>query len=640
MNPMTTMDKNVYNQQSYSAPVIHQTSVVPQQLYQSYQAPIAHKQSSTTFPQLDSGLVVTSFILTDDPIASLNKAMTFISTTFAPRYLTTNNQLRTTSNPRNQATIQDGRVTMQNVQGRQTQSYGGNSSKGNATRSGVIRDTRNSTATQSKFKEKLLVAQAQEAGVALNEEQLAFLADTREKVDSGTDVRVLTTTAIFQSYDIDAFAAPAALAAFMANISSYDSNVLFEVPNYDTYHNNTVFEQSLQEMEYSEQHVIDDDSNIKITSDNNVISYDQYLKENENEAFQSTTSPEQQDSMIMFVIEDMSNQVAKCNAVNQENKTVNESLTVEVERYKEHIKIFKERQNFELTDRENYIDSQIRFEKKDFSEKQDKYIEEIVDLEKKKKAFDNIVYKMGQFVQTMHMLTTPQVFYDDTYKTTLGYQNPLYLCKDQRKQPVLYCGHTLVKKHDSLSVIDTEETLILAEEIFEQPPVQLEPVQNDLPRELPTISLVKQSLQKLKSPLYNFDKVITVKTNVTGQNEGTWRFKHIRGAFEKDVIPFVKSLRESFHNFDQGIFKEINEMKAVFNQMETEVDQCSVDRRYFKIENKELLIENDRLLEQILSQDIGNLAMHSNDDLVDKYDGMKKSYVEAYNQCLELEAEL
>ncbi|GKD18552.1 hypothetical protein Tco_1207710, partial [Tanacetum coccineum] len=32
--------------------------------------------------------------------------------------------------------------------------------------------------------------------------------------------------------------------------------------------------------------------------------------------------------------------------------------------------------------------------------------------------------------------------------------------------------------------------------------------------------------------------------------------------------------------------------------------------------------------------------MHSNDDLVDKYDGMKKSYVKAYNQCLELEAEL
>ncbi|GJU35760.1 hypothetical protein Tco_1184114 [Tanacetum coccineum] len=54
-----------------------------------------------------------------DPIARLNKAMDFIITTFASRYPSTNNQLRTSSNPKNQATIQDGRVIVQNVSGRQ-----------------------------------------------------------------------------------------------------------------------------------------------------------------------------------------------------------------------------------------------------------------------------------------------------------------------------------------------------------------------------------------------------------------------------------------------------------------------------------------------------------------------------------------
>ncbi|GJV45958.1 hypothetical protein Tco_1430494 [Tanacetum coccineum] len=54
---------------------------------------------------------------------------------------------------------------------------------------------------------------------------------------------------------------------------------------------------------------------------------------------------------------------------------------------------------------------------------------------------------------------------------------------------------------------------------------------------------------------------------------------------------------------------------------------------------KELFIENDRLLEQILSQDIVCIVMHSHDDN-DKYASMEMSYVEAYNQCLELEAEL
>nr|GEZ84767.1 hypothetical protein [Tanacetum cinerariifolium] len=117
----------------------------------------------------------------------------------------------------------------------------------------------------------------------------------------------------------------------MENLTSYDSNVLSIVPNDDTYHDNHVFDQSVQEMHYFEQPVFVTNSNIEITSDSNVISYDQYLKENKNEVVHGTTSLEQQDVMIMSVIDKISNHVAKCNAVNQENKIMNESLTVELE---------------------------------------------------------------------------------------------------------------------------------------------------------------------------------------------------------------------------------------------------------------------------------------------------------------------
>ncbi|GKG10988.1 hypothetical protein Tco_0342388, partial [Tanacetum coccineum] len=54
-----------------------------------------------------------------DPIACLNKAMAFMSAIAASRFLSTNNQLRIFSNLRNQATIQDSRVIVQQVQGRQ-----------------------------------------------------------------------------------------------------------------------------------------------------------------------------------------------------------------------------------------------------------------------------------------------------------------------------------------------------------------------------------------------------------------------------------------------------------------------------------------------------------------------------------------
>ncbi|GKE05023.1 hypothetical protein Tco_1397041 [Tanacetum coccineum] len=287
--------------------------------------------------------------------------MAFLTTAITSRYTQTNNQLMTSSNPRNQATIQDGRVTVQNVQGRQTQSYTGNFAKGKATGAGFIKNTGNATANQSKvircynykgeghiakqcnkskrtynsewFKEKMMLVQAQEARVTLDEEQLSFLADTSERVDSGTYARALTTIAIVQTGDIDAFdsdcdEAPTTSAVFMTNLTSYYLNVLSEVPNYDTYQDNNVFDQSVQEMNYSEQPIFVDNSNIDIISDTNVISYDQYIKENKNKVVQSNTSPEEQNAMIMSIINEMSTHVAKCNAANKENKIMNESLTV------------------------------------------------------------------------------------------------------------------------------------------------------------------------------------------------------------------------------------------------------------------------------------------------------------------------
>ncbi|GJS79336.1 hypothetical protein Tco_0729217 [Tanacetum coccineum] len=44
--------------------------------------------------------------------------MSFLTAIVTSRYPTTNNQLRTSSNPRQQATIYNGKVTVQPVQGR------------------------------------------------------------------------------------------------------------------------------------------------------------------------------------------------------------------------------------------------------------------------------------------------------------------------------------------------------------------------------------------------------------------------------------------------------------------------------------------------------------------------------------------
>nr|GEV29332.1 hypothetical protein [Tanacetum cinerariifolium] len=116
------------------------------------------------------------------------------------RFPSTNNQLRTSSNLRNHATIQDGRVMVQQVEGRQDQNYSGTGYKSNATSSGGNNSSRQTRVvkcyncqgeghmarqyTQPKrprnsawYKEKQMFAEAREAGQILDEEQLAFLVD-------------------------------------------------------------------------------------------------------------------------------------------------------------------------------------------------------------------------------------------------------------------------------------------------------------------------------------------------------------------------------------------------------------------------------------------------------------------------------
>nr|GFA64852.1 hypothetical protein [Tanacetum cinerariifolium] len=93
--------------------VYNSSSSIPQVEY----APAVHQQYE--FSQLDTGLVVPVFQKGDDPIDAINHMMSFLIVVVTSRYPPTNNQLRTSSNPRQQATINNGRVTIQPIQARQ-----------------------------------------------------------------------------------------------------------------------------------------------------------------------------------------------------------------------------------------------------------------------------------------------------------------------------------------------------------------------------------------------------------------------------------------------------------------------------------------------------------------------------------------
>ncbi|GJV14497.1 hypothetical protein Tco_1359820 [Tanacetum coccineum] len=76
--------------------------------------------SATKQIKADSDLIVPVFQKGNDPIDVINHMMSFLTAIVTSRYPTTNNQLRNSSNLRQQATINDKIVTLQPIQGRQT----------------------------------------------------------------------------------------------------------------------------------------------------------------------------------------------------------------------------------------------------------------------------------------------------------------------------------------------------------------------------------------------------------------------------------------------------------------------------------------------------------------------------------------
>nr|GEX65300.1 hypothetical protein [Tanacetum cinerariifolium] len=119
-------------------------------------------------------------------------------------------------------------------------------------------------------------------------------------------------------------------------------------------------------------------------------------------------------------------------------------------------------------------------------------------------------------------------------------------------------------------------------------------------------------LKKLKFHLASFDVVVKERITATAITEGTWGFEHTKSCFKDEIIPFVKALKDLFNSFDQFMIDELTEVQNVFNQMKQAVEQHRVETHRFQDKMKEVLNENERLLEQAISKDIVNIPVSAN----------------------------
>nr|GEW07369.1 retrovirus-related Pol polyprotein from transposon TNT 1-94 [Tanacetum cinerariifolium] len=481
------MNHNVYNL----------SSSMPHMEY----APAVHQQTELTPP--DTGLVVPVFQKGDDPTDSINQMMSFLTSVVTSRYPPTNNQLTTSSNPHQQATINNRRVTIQPIQGRKNSMTTGSlrpytsGSSGTSEKQSVIvcynckgegHMSKQCTKPKRKrdkawFKDKVFLVQAQASGQVLQEEELEFLADPGIAETSSTQYAV-TNNAAYQADEIDAYdfdcdELNSSKIALMENISHYGSDNLAE----------------------------------------------------------NLSSPALQDDLILSVIEQLKTHVVSCTKINQDNKNVNDFLTAELKRYKDQVTILKEQNNVDkasescaqsleinnlkhilsehLKEKES-LEQKVTLLKNDFQKEESRNIDRELALEKQVKELNNIMFKRNQSAQTVHMLTKPQFFYYHSTRQALGFQNPCYLKRAQQLKPKLYDG-SVIQKTDAIVIYDFKETLMLEDESLqsEEPNLSSSTTIVEVPKELPKVSMVNSSLKKLEFHLASFDVVVKERTTAT-----------------------------------------------------------------------------------------------------------------------------
>nr|GEX95042.1 hypothetical protein [Tanacetum cinerariifolium] len=165
------------------------------------------------------------------------------------------------------------------------------------------------------------------------------------------------------------------------------------------------------------------------------------------------------------------------------------------------------------------------------------------------------------------------------------------------------------------------------------------PVKVEVPTKLPKVSLVNASLKKLKFHLAQFVSVVKKRATPDARTEGEWWSEHTKDVFNNEIILFLKSLKDVFIVFDKDLLNEIMEVQTVFDQINVVVQQSLVDKQCLEIAKKELLLENDQLLQQIMYQDV-LLTMMNSMSLFGESMNMERKINESCDKCFNLDAGL
>nr|GEV83747.1 hypothetical protein [Tanacetum cinerariifolium] len=518
--------------------------------------------------QLDS-----RYTQTHQMIDTLSKQVALLAQSFRANLPQTNNQLRTSSNTQNQATVQDGMIVVQNVQERQNQKQrnfargaGAAGNEGAQNRAGYANQgqakcyncsgfghiARNYTQPKRLYnfeycKDKMMLMQAQENGAVLDEEELLFLAGEQTN-----------------TFDVDVDEQPS---IFMENLSSAspvssqagpsNASILYEVPDLENNidHVGEIHDEHGILNEVQQTSVVD--SNNVDMGNSNIIPYEQYVMNNKGSVVPNNVS---------------------C-------VRIDDSLAAELSIYKEQVAIYDQCAKFELTEREQRMDDQMRD------------------------------------------------------------QNTFYLKKAKKAQPALYDGDELLKMHHAHVIVPTSEEEL---ELVDVTKMKIaEKLKND--SEVVKWNITHKPLNYSKENIF---ATFTPRTVLTPE-QVFWSKDLLKQKSEalKAKTPPLKVLPPTtvyppntpVHLVPRTLptktlVKEVKEMKVAFENIEANVDQNAIDKKCDEIERKHLLITNENLIANCLTQDVFYTVTNSALTASRLHD-LYVAYNVAKTRAVELEAE-
>nr|GEV43234.1 copia protein [Tanacetum cinerariifolium] len=290
----------------------------------------------------------------------------------------------------------------------------------------------------------------------------------------------------------------------------------------------------------------------------------------------------------------------------------------------------------------------------------------------KEKVKDKLI-KQDQSLQTVYMLCKPNPHSNELNRVAIGYKNSLCLTRAKQVQPAIYNGHEIIKDNHAPAIVhNTEDTLEIAEitrkkmnakmndpecvthkmksEALKEKTKVSKPIKaltvyppntpaKLVPKVLPTKSQVKIHIFTLIQLFSDFDKTCKKRITPTGLTEGERGFEQTKECYLKEVILFFKTIKDNFEGIQKALTKEIKEMKDVFEELEAEVAQYAVDKKHDAIKRKNLLIENDNLIVECLSQEVFSVATHSELNVA-RFTEMHVANTTVEAHCLAIEAKL